>query len=74
MNSGEFGAARTHSLIQTKTAAVYMPAKTLAQIDQAIRDMTVHERIATGSRFYRPLEQFATDMKAEVVSEFKTRV
>lgn len=67
-NSLEFGAKRTSSLIQTNTAAVYMPAATLAQIHKSIRDQKVHDKIADGSRFYRPIEQFATDMKAYVAT------
>lgn len=63
IDAGEFNAARTQLLLQTSAAAIYMPGETLARVDPVARDMTTNDRAAFGSRFYRPLERFASDMK-----------
>lgn len=64
VDATEFGDVRTRALINAGTAAVYMPAKTLARLDAKIRAISATDNIAAGSKFYRPLEQFATDMIA----------
>jgi hypothetical protein len=60
----EFGGNRTVTLLQTHAAAIYMPAATLAQLGNQALAATSNEAIAYGSKFYRPLERFASDMKA----------
>jgi hypothetical protein len=37
---------------------------TLTQVDKEARKLTTNAAVAFGSRLYRPLEQFATDMQA----------
>jgi hypothetical protein len=59
----EFGPGRTRTLLQTNAAAIYMPSKSLANVASSARSMTTNEEIAFGSKFYRPLERFASDMK-----------
>lgn len=63
VDPAEFGPGRTRTLLQTHAAAIYMPASTLGQLDPQARGLTTNVTIAFGSRFYRPLEQFATDMR-----------
>ncbi|MCG6560465.1 hypothetical protein MB818_19830 [Ruegeria sp. 1NDH52C] len=58
----EFNESHTQALIQANAAAVYLPQQTLAKIDQKIRDMRAFVPIAVNSRFYRPIESFASDM------------
>ncbi len=58
----EFNAQRTRLLLQTNAGAIYIPSDTLAKIDPASLAMTTNDTIAFGSRFYRPLERFASDM------------
>lgn len=59
----EFNESHTQALIQAGAAAVYLPQRTLAKIDQKVRDMTVLDPVAVNSKFYRPIESFASDMK-----------
>ncbi|WP_170369234.1 hypothetical protein [Ruegeria arenilitoris] len=59
----EFNESHTQALIQANAAAVYLPQQTLAKMDRKVRDMTVLDPIAVNSRFYRPIESFASDMK-----------
>ncbi len=58
----EFNVERTITLIQTQAAAIYMPRSTLELIDPEARIRTVNVVGAVGSKFYRPIEQFVTDM------------
>ena len=58
----EFNAGRTQTLLQTHAAAIYMPNATLVRVATDSLAMTSNENIAFQSRFYRPIEQFVTDM------------
>lgn len=64
IDPAEFSLARTKTLLQTQAAAIYMPAVTLANVPADARGQVTTAQIAFQSRFYRPLEQFASDMKA----------
>lgn len=64
VDPAEFGPGRTQTLLQSQAAAIYMPDSTLKKVDQNALGMTTNAAVAFGSRFYRPLEQFATDMQA----------
>jgi hypothetical protein len=64
IDPGEFGETRTVTLLQTHAAAIYMPAGTLSKLGNEARAAKSNETIAYGSKFYRPLERFASDMKA----------
>lgn len=59
----EFNESSTSALIQAGTASVYLPKATLGKIDMKVQGMTVYDPIASGSKFYRPIENFANDMK-----------
>jgi hypothetical protein len=59
----EFTESHTQALIQAGTASVYLPNATLINISLKIRSLRVHDPIAANSKFYRPIENFATDMK-----------
>lgn len=59
----EFNYARTVTLLQADPAAIYMPSSTLNVVDPQAQGATTHVRVAHGSRLYRPLEQFVTDMR-----------
>lgn len=59
----EFTESHTQALIHAGTASVYLPNATLTNINQNIRNLTVHDPIAVNSKFYRPIENFASDMK-----------
>lgn len=63
INPQEFNAHRTRTLLQTEAMAIYMPAETLANVEPSAKALTTNSRIAFGSKFYRPFEQFVTDMK-----------
>lgn len=63
VDAKEFNENHTQALIQARAAAVYLPQQTLAKVDAKIRNMTVIDPIAVNSRFYRPIESFASDMK-----------
>jgi hypothetical protein len=63
INPQEFNAHRTKTLLQTEAMAIYMPAKTLSKIEPEAKNLTTNSKIAFGSKFYRPFEQFVTDMK-----------
>lgn len=63
INPQEFNAHRTKTLLQTEAMAIYMPEKTLSKIEPEARNLTTNSKIAFGSKFYRPFEQFVTDMK-----------
>lgn len=63
INHHEFNSHRTKTLLQTEAMAIYMPEKTLSKIEPEARNLTTNSKIAFGSRFYRPFEQFVTDMK-----------
>lgn len=62
VDPSEFSEARTETLLQTGAAAIYMPHQTIQQLERAARAMTTSHRPALGSKFYRPLETFASDM------------
>lgn len=62
-NPGEFNPSRTATLLQTNAAAIYIPDEILSQVAEASREQKVTRKIALNSRFYRPLEQFVTDMR-----------
>ncbi|QNP45668.1 hypothetical protein H9L14_14270 [Sphingomonas sediminicola] len=64
VDPAEFGPGRTQTLLQSQAAAIYMPDSTLKKVDQNALAMKTNAAVAFGSRFYRPLEQFATDMQA----------
>lgn len=64
VDAAEFGPGRTKTLLQTQVAAIYMPGTTLKKVDKSAAKMTTNAAVAFGSRLYRPLEQFASDMKA----------
>lgn len=59
----EFNHGRTITLLQARPAAIYMPQRTLDRVEQRARLVMTNERVAFGSALYRPLEQFASDMK-----------
>lgn len=59
----EFNHGRTITLLQAKPAAIYMPLRTLSNVEAAARAATTNEKIAYGSALYRPLERFVTDMQ-----------
>lgn len=58
----EFGQKRTMRLLLTHAAAIYLPGATLAKLNDDVRDIQSNAEIAYQSRFYRPLERFASDM------------
>ena len=62
INPAEFNPNRTKLLLQTQTAAIYMPHETLEKLPMASREMESQDTISYGSQFYRPLERFASDM------------
>lgn len=62
IDPSEFNPTRTIHLLQTQAAAIYMPEATLSDVDPRAAEMTTNEAVAYGSRFYRPLESFASDM------------
>ena len=62
IDHSEFNPQRTILLLQTSAAAIYMPSKTLDKLEKSAIEMTTNDAIAFGSRFYRPLERFASDM------------
>lgn len=59
----EFNQKRTRTLLQTEVAAIYMPQKCLNEVEPSAASMTTNASIAFGSKLYRPIEQFVTDMK-----------
>lgn len=60
----EFNQSRTKLLLQTQTAAIYMPSETLNRLSPVVIDMRTQDTVAYDSRFYRPLERFASDMQS----------
>lgn len=68
VDPSEFNSGRTKTLLQTQAAAIYMPGATLADLPADVRDMRTNAAEAFQSRFYRPLERFASDMKAFTTS------
>lgn len=62
VDANEFNPTRTITLLQAQAAAIYMPQETLMELPSASSNETTNETIAHGSRFYRPLERFASDM------------
>lgn len=62
IDHSEFNEGRTKLLLQTQAAAIYMPEETLGNLAPKALVMTSQDMLAFGSRFYRPLERFATDM------------
>ena len=63
VDASEFNAHRTQTLLQSEAAAIYMPQVTLDKVEATAKEMTTNQRIAFGSRFYRPIECFVSDMK-----------
>lgn len=59
----EFNPGRTQTLLQAGPAAIYMPASTLQRLPQESIQITTNARAAFGSRLYRPIERFVTDMR-----------
>jgi hypothetical protein len=59
----EFNRGRTITLLQAHPAAIYMPQRTLSQVEPLAREVKTTEKVAFGSVLYRPLERFATDMR-----------
>lgn len=59
----EFNPGRTRTLLQTQSAAVYMPRATLDRLSSESKGIKTMEATAFESFLYRPLEQFVTDMK-----------
>ncbi|WP_170408907.1 hypothetical protein [Ruegeria arenilitoris] len=59
----EFNESRASALIQAGTASVYLPNATLVKIDKKVQDMIVYDAVAANSKFFRPIENFANDMK-----------
>lgn len=66
LDPSEFNVARTKTLMQANPAAIYMPNATLLRVDPAARALTTNELVAFGSSLYRPIEQFASDMRGFV--------
>ncbi len=66
VDANEFNLTRTKTLMQANPAAIYMPRATLDRVDAGARALTTNELVAFGSSLYRPIEQFATDMRAFV--------
>ncbi|WP_299322952.1 hypothetical protein [Parasphingopyxis sp.] len=62
IDASEFNEGRTRLLLQTQAAAIYMPQETLDLLASDARSITSQDIISFGSRFYRPIEIFATDM------------
>jgi hypothetical protein len=60
--ANEFNPSRTIDLLQSHAAAIYMPQETLSKLDAKSASAKTNDSVAFGSRFYRPLEQFASDM------------
>lgn len=58
----EFNEGRTKLLLQTQAAAIYMPTETLCKVSEKAKNLQSQDMLCFGSKFYRPLEQFATDM------------
>jgi len=63
VDAGEFNSHRTQTLLQSETAAIYMPQSTLKDVEIKAQEMRTTQTIAFNSRFYRPIEQFVSDMK-----------
>ncbi len=63
IDASEFNAHRTKTLLQSDAAAIYMPQVTLNNVEASARAITSNKMIAFQSRFYRPIEQFVTDMQ-----------
>lgn len=59
----EFNPHRTGDLVQAQPAAIYLPSATLSQLHAESRSTTVSQTAGYGSRLYRPLERFVTDMR-----------
>jgi hypothetical protein len=62
VDPSEFNPRATIRLLQTNTAAIYMPQETLAKLSPESLSKKTSETIAHDSHFYRPLERFASDM------------
>lgn len=62
VDPSEFNEARTKTLLQTNAAAIYLPSETLAKVSDGAKSLTTSNHPAIGSRFYRPLETFGSDM------------
>lgn len=58
--ASEFNSSRTSQLLGTNASAIYLPASTYAALEQTTKE----RQNAQGGVFYRPLNQFGTDMKA----------
>ncbi len=63
IDASEFNAHRTKTLLQSDASAIYMPQATLNNVEASAKAITSNKMIAFQSRFYRPIEQFVTDMK-----------
>lgn len=63
IDPSEFNEHRTRTLLQSGAAAIYMPKRTLDLVDPSAKSQITTQRISLNSKFYRPFEQFATDMK-----------
>lgn len=63
VDASEFNSHRTQTLLQSETAAIYMPQSTLNDVEIEAQAMRTTQTIAFNSRFYRPIEQFVSDMK-----------
>lgn len=62
-DKSEFNPGRTETLLQAGPAAIYMPKNTLSQLHPDSLRITTNAKAAFGSRLYRPIEQFVSDMK-----------
>ena len=63
IDAGEFNSHRTQTLLQSETAAIYMPQSTLDDVELEAKNMRTTQTIAFESKFYRPIERFVSDMK-----------
>jgi hypothetical protein len=63
IDASEFNAHRTKTLLQSDAAAIYMPQVTLNNVEASAKAITSNKMIAFQSKFYRPIEQFVTDMQ-----------
>ena len=63
IDAGEFNSHRTQTLLQSETAAIYMPQSTLDDVEFEAQAMRTTQTIAFNSKFYRPIERFVSDMK-----------
>lgn len=63
VDASEFNSHRTQTLLQSETAAIYMPQSTLNDVEIEAQAMRTTQTIAFNSRFYRPIEHFVSDMK-----------